>query len=629
VVTLQTIKEHRVELERLTESRRKKLNKIEKLKQNRTPEEALAQLESYAKNGYDSIPKEDLDFFLKSFGIFDRKEPNSFMMRVRISGGKLTSEQAKVVGEVARDFGNDYIDITTRMQIQLRYLKIEDIPTVISKLESVGITSFQTGVDNIRNIVVDPLSGVAKDSIFETDSLVQSMEDIFLKKSEWISSLPRKFNVGINPSFSNRSNIFGHDFSLVLAKKGGQYGYNLYLGGKVGETAKQTDIFLRDRDEVLEVFETTLKLFRKYGFRDNRNRNRLFYLLETIGVDKFVETIRKEAKSDFLSSGESCVSVESSGDETVPLYNENYAKLIVVPSGIFSGSRLLEFGEFLERYSGEIRFTYQQNFYLVNIPKESLKEELIQQNLLYENRYFRNMVACAGSKDCPFGIIEGKPDAINMANYLTEKLGNGDSPISFHWSACPKGCGIHGFGDFGFEGTKTKVDGETIPAVHISIGGELIGDGKEGRKILKSIPLTDAKLYTYDLVQIYEEMREPFETFSKFQKRVLQHYSSEAIEFILRFNRMFPKMENIRFSPNPTSGKVELFEIFSFGVQIYKTIAGENPYEEIRNFTTICETKPHKINSKISPVVLGMVEKEFGNRYQVFSEVMTDLEKLG
>jgi ferredoxin-nitrite reductase len=592
--------------------KKSKLNKIEKLKETRTPKEALEKLEEYSKSGYETILKEDLSFFLKSFGIFDRKEPNSFMMRVRVSGGRLLPHQAKKVGEVAKRFGKDYIDITTRMQIQLRYLKIEDIPTVISELESVGITSFQTGVDNVRNIVADPLSEVAKDSILSSDTTIQKMESIFLKKDEWISALPRKFNVGINGSFENRSNIFGHDFALVLAKKNGEYGYNLYLGGKVGEVAKQTDIFLKDDDEVLKVFEATLKIFRKYGFRDNRNRNRLHYLLEAVGIEKFSTTIRKEAKIELQTSGETLVSSEVSNETLVSLKNNEFAKLIIIPAGIFSGSELIELSN-----SGEIRFTYQQNLYVIG------KERCFSKYSSYENSFYRNMVACAGSKDCPFGVIEGKPDAVDMAHYLSEKIVDFNENISFHWSACPKGCGIHGFGNFGYEGTKTKVDGKSVPAVHISVGGTM---QSEGRRVLKSVPIPEAKLYTYDLVQIFLKMKKPFETFTNFEKRVLSYYSPEAINFLLKFNRKFTKLENIEFSQNPDSGRKELFEIFSFGVQIYKNISGENPYDEISNFSTTSEKAPAELESSISNTILKMVEKSFGDRYQLFSEILEDLK---
>ena len=187
-------------------ARSKKVNKIEKTKALKTPEEAFAQLAYYAEHGYDVIPQEDLGYFLKCFGIYDRPAtPKQFMIRVRIPGGQLSPQQAVAVGEVARDYGKDYIDITTRMQIELRYLHIEDIPTILEKLQSVGISTYQTGVDNFRNIMNDPLDNLAFDNILPSQPLLEKLQEKFLHNWEWVSVLPRKFNTAITGSISNRS----------------------------------------------------------------------------------------------------------------------------------------------------------------------------------------------------------------------------------------------------------------------------------------------------------------------------------------------------------------------------------------------------------------------------------------
>ena len=133
-------------LEKALKARSKKLNKIEGIKALKLPMEVYAQLKEIAGAGYKGLAKEDSSYFLKCFGLFDKGK--DFMLRVRVPAGQLTAPQARRIGEVAKRYGNDYIDITTRMQIELRYLKIEDIATVLRELKEVGITTFQTGVDN-------------------------------------------------------------------------------------------------------------------------------------------------------------------------------------------------------------------------------------------------------------------------------------------------------------------------------------------------------------------------------------------------------------------------------------------------------------------------------------------------
>jgi len=612
-------------LEQAFNDRNKKLNKIEKLKTSRTPQEAFAKIDEYAKNGYDSIPKEDLDFFLKSYGIYKRKKPNSMMMRIRIPNGKLESYQAETIGELAKRYGDNYMDITTRMQIQLRYLKIEDIPTILENLESIDISPFQTGVDNIRNIVTDPLNLVAKDSIIATDGIVEKIQNIFLKNDDWISVLPRKFNIGFNGSFSNRANIFGHDLGFALAQKDGEFGFNIYLGGKVGITAKKSNFFVKTDEEILEFFTVIINIFKDFGFRDNRNKNRLHFLIQSVGLENFENSIREKSSIDFKTAGITLVSVEPINNEFIELKNGTFAKLIIVPSGLFSGSDLIEAGKITEKFGGEIRFSYQQNLYITEVEKNQPFSKYDS----FNSPYFKNMIACAGIEDCPFGVIPNKPDAIEMANYLQSNIPlSDDSQVSFHWSACPKGCGIHGFGDIGFEGAKVKVDGKIEFGVHILLGGKLSGEGKEGHKILRSIPLVDSKYYVKELMTIYKNLKKDGESFSKFEDRVFSKYSTGALEFVLRLSQKLPLLSENLITENPKSGQNEIFEIFDLGVKIYHKISGEKPYDKINNFTSTLRHFPPILKVSFGKILSKMLERDFSKRYQVFSEILADLESL-
>ena len=163
-------------LAKALEARSKKLNKVESTKALKLPMEVHAQLEQIAGAGYEGLAKEDSAYFLKCFGLFDKGE--DFMLRVRVPAGQLTAPQARRIGEVAQKYGDDYIDITTRMQVELRYLQIEDIAKVLAELKEVGISTFQTGVDNPRNIVADPLEGIAYDNIIETMPIINQLQEI-------------------------------------------------------------------------------------------------------------------------------------------------------------------------------------------------------------------------------------------------------------------------------------------------------------------------------------------------------------------------------------------------------------------------------------------------------------------
>ncbi|WP_457640203.1 ferredoxin--nitrite reductase [Persephonella sp.] len=629
---------------RVSQERNKKLNKIELLKQEHSPQEAWEKLEYYAENGFSSIPEHDLNYFLKCFGIFYRPAtPERFMLRVRIPGGRLNYQQAKKLGEVAKTFGNDYIDITTRMQVELRYLRIEDIPQVLRELESVGITTFQTGVDNFRNIVQDPLDGVAFDNVIETWNILQKLQSIFLKKEEWVCKLPRKFNISISGSFSNRCNVYGHDACFVLAEKDGVYGFNVFLGGKVGAVAKPAYVFLLG-EEVPPFFEALGKVFKKYGFRDSRNKNRLKYLIDAVGIDELIKAVEIEGGRGFQRAGITQTPVQG-GDkpEKVQLKDGTFAVHMVVPSGIFSGSAMIETAEASrELGSGEIRLTVEQNLYILGVPEKNL-DSLLKKPVFekYKNKhsiFFSNLIACAGTEHCPFGVIPNKPDAVEMAEYLTQRFPDAEGKIRMYWSACQKGCGIHGLGDIGFVGVKFRKDGQPVLGVDIHFGGTITKESDEGKLLLRQVPLQDAKYYVEELVSQYLKLKKEGETFEEFYNRVLTKLSKEAVSFLITFNLLMKgKGINLSVEINDTVlGKSsEEEEIFGFGYQIYRKLTGKAPYTRPNILEIYDQPEPEKpsrlgadIPKSLEKIVIRMVTKNPEKRYKVFTEIKEELSSL-
>jgi len=626
-------------LQEAFEKRSAKVNKIEKVKDLKTPKEAFAQLEQYARDGYDAIPAEDLSYFLKCFGIYDRPQtPRQFMIRVRIPGGQLDHEQAVVLGELARDYGQDYIDITTRQQIEFRYLNIEDIPTILARMGEVGISSYQTGVDNFRNILNDPLDGDGLDVILPSQPLLEKLQAKFLQNYEWISVLPRKFNTSITGALSNRSNAFGQDCCFVLAQKEGRYGYNLYLGGKVGQIAKSADLFLADENEVMQAYQAIIELFRDFGYRDNRNKNRLFFLLQDVGMANFAAAIREKAGVDFAAAGETMTKMDFSDPDhgKVQLRNGTFAVHVVVPSGVFSGTALLDAAEASVMHGdGRIRFDVEQSLYIMGVSPE--KVDTLLSHKLFENYksvntpYFNHMIACAGTEHCPFGVIPNKPDAIDMSNYLSQHVPLDDGRVRMYWSACVKGCGIHGVGDIGFEGCKAKVDGKSEYGVHISIGGKLTGEGVEGHAILKAVPVRFAPQIVAPLMQEYKRLKKAGESFESFHDRVLSQYTHAAIAFVMRLKAYLLVKEieiDFGFRTDVKTGKFEQFELFDFGRRLYYQLLEKEAYQSYDMFKPTLKSTlelPHKtdpsIDENLSEMIYKMIHPDENKRAEVFTEL--------
>lgn len=625
------------------EARAKKVNKVEETKALKSPMQVWDRLEYYAQNGYDLIPQEDKDYFLKCFGIYDKDAltPKKFMMRVRIAGGYLDADAARVLGSVAKEYGDDYIDITTRAQVELRYLDIKDIPSLLKRLGSVGIDSYQTGVDNFRNIVTDPLDSYAFDNVLPSYSLLKRLQEQFLYKEEWISALPRKFNTSITGSISNRCNAFGHDCCFVLAQRDGVYGYNIYLGGKVGRVAKSADIFVLPH-QVEVAYASIIDIFKRFGFRDNRNKNRLVFLIESVGMEELGKAIRQNAGVEFLSAGDTLTKVEfnESNQGKVQLRDGSFAVHMVVPSGIFSGSDLVAVSEAACKFgSGEIRFDVEQSLYMLGVRDVDalLQEDIFKKYKSVDSVYKNNLIACAGTQNCVFGVIENKSDAIKMAEYLEQKVPLIEGKVRMYWSGCVKGCGLHGLADIGFEGCKVKVGDELEGGVNISLGGKMTNDALEGYTIIKSAPLRYAHFYVETLMREYKRLKNRGESFESFGDRVLKSYSPSAIGFIMRLGAYLRAKDidiEIGFSQNVNTGKNEEFELFEQVRKIYYKLSNKEPYSAYERFTN--RLKNEKVQD-IRELVKGVdenlallcdrvLDSKEQNRAVVFSEVLSLIE---
>lgn len=620
--------------------RNAKQNSTEAIKQGWLWRDGFAKLQEYAKSGYESIDEDDKKFLLKNFGIFDRPAtPQLFMLRVRIPAGQLSALQAKTIGELAFEFGRDYIDLTTRMQLQLRYLSIESLPTVLERLDAVGITTFQTGVDNFRNIVSDPLDGVSHDCVIDTAPIVEELQGLFLRQEEWICALPRKFNVGISGSYSNRCNLYGQDLSFALAQKDGVHGFNVYMGGKVGALSHGADVFVQT-SEVLPFFDALARVFRDYGFRDNRNKNRLKFMIDAVGMGEIVDAVKQTARREFAAEGRT-LAFDHGGEDggRVQLRDGSFALHSVVPAGVFSGSAMIEAAKTAQEFgNGEIRLTVEQNLYILGVAQQKTTDALTSRYFEWfknsHSSYHTNLIACAGVEHCPFGVIPNKPDAIEMADYLAQKLPASVGKLRMYWSACPKGCGIHGAGDIGFLGGKAHRDGKTILAVDIFLGGKVGDEGAEGKLVVKSAVLNEAKYLVEALLKEYIANRKPLESFEEFYDRFLSRFSRYCVGFLMQFNAMFEGRLSLHLASS--FEKNELAELYDFGVQLYRKLTGKEPFEDTNILFLFGKKSPllNKSDFKdeglrfLAPVITKMIEPDALKRYQAFSEVYADIQSI-
>jgi len=495
----------------VVEQKKLKFNKVEQAKAEKHPLLLKDELENFAQMGWEALEKTnefDLYYGLKWLGFFYRTAtPGKFMMRMRTPNGILTSGQMRVLGEIVQRYGDEgNSDITTRQNIQLRQIRIEDIPNIVKRLQEAGMTSVQSGMDSVRNITGSPVAGLDADELIDTRGIVRKLQDMVTNNGEGnfeLSNLPRKFNIAVAGGRDNGVHAEINDLGFVPAYQNGKLGFNVIVGGYFApnsyEAAIPLDAWVDPRD-VVALTEAIMVVYRDNGPREKRQKCRMMVLMNEWGMEKFRAEVEKQlgypllraaAKDEVLWDKRDYIGVHAQKQSGL-----NYVGLHV-PVGRMYAQDMFELARIAEVYgSGEIRFTLEQNLIIPNVPDSRLepllKEPLLQRFSPYPDNLNRGLVSCTGNQFCGFAIIETKNRAHALIQELKEELIQ-PQPVRIHWTGCPNSCGQPQIGDIGLIGTKARKDGQTVEAADIWLGGKVGKDAHFGKEIMKKVPCDDLK----------------------------------------------------------------------------------------------------------------------------------------
>jgi ferredoxin-nitrite reductase len=504
-------------------------NKFEKFKAEKDGLAVKAELEHFAQLGWEAMDETDREHRLKWLGVFFRPvTPGKFMLRMRIPNGILTSTQMRILAEVVQRYGEDgNADITTRQNIQLRGVRIEDIPDIFSRFESAGLTSVQSGMDNVRNITGSPVAGIDAAELFDTRELVQQVQDMITNNGEGnpeFTNLPRKFNIAIAGGRDNSVHAEINDLAFVPAYKGAgeqesrgagenderRLGFNVIVGGFF--SAKRCDAAVPlnawvTPDDVVDVCRAVLEIYRDHGLRANRQKARLMWLIDEWGIEKFraeVENylgrkLEPEAEKDEFDWDKR----DHIGVFPQKQPGLNYVGLHI-PIGRLYAPDMFDLARIAEVYgSGEIRFTVEQNVIIPNVPDSRLDaflaEPLLQRFSINPDPLTRALVSCTGNQFCNFALIETKNRALAMIKELEAELSL-SRPVRIHWTGCPNSCGQPQVADIGLMGTKVRKDGKAAEGVDLYLGGKVGKDAQLGSCVQKGIACEDLKPVLRDLL---------------------------------------------------------------------------------------------------------------------------------
>ncbi|MCA2707947.1 MAG: ferredoxin--nitrite reductase [Microcystis sp. M015S2] len=485
------------------------LNKFEKFKAEKDGLAIKDELDHFAQIGWEAMDKTDLEHRLKWVGVFYRPvTPGKFMMRLRVPNGIISSEQMRVLGEIVQRYGDDgNADITTRQNLQLRGIRIEDIPDIFQRLKSVGMTSVQSGMDNVRNITGSPMAGLDADELIDTRELVQKVQDMITNYGQGnyqFSNLPRKFNIAIEGGRDNSVHAEINDIAFVPAYKEGELGFNVVVGGffsaKRCEAAIPMNVWVRPNQEVVDLCRGILEVYRDNGLRANRQKSRLMWLIDEWGIEEFRTRVANHLGYPLATAAEKDAIDWEKRDHlgVFPQKQEGLSYIgLCIPVGRLFADDMFDLARIAEVYgSGELRLTVEQNVIIPNIAAENmptlLTEPLLAKFTPNPTPLQRALVSCTGAQFCNFALIETKNKAVDLIRQLDAEL-NIPRGVRIHWTGCPNSCGQPQVADIGLMGTKARKDGKTVEGVDLYMGGKVGKDAHLGSCVQKGIPCEDLK----------------------------------------------------------------------------------------------------------------------------------------
>ena len=524
------------------------LNKNEQTKKDDNPLNVRARIENiYAKRGFASIDPADLRGRFRWWGLYTQRAPGLdggktasleehelddefFMLRVRSDGALLSADQLRVLGGISTDFARDTADITDRQNIQYHWIRIEDVPTIWQRLESVGLQTQEACGDSPRGFLGSPVAGVAADEIIDGTSALEEIKRRYIGEPAY-SNLPRKFKTALtgHPSHDVAPEVNDVAFVGTVHPELGP-GFDLWVGGGLSTNpmlAQKLGVWI-PLDEVPDAWEAVISVFRDYGYRRLRSRARLKFLVADWGVEKFREILENEYLGRELVDCPSPPVPSVSGDH-IGVHAQKDGRYYVGATstvGRINGRVLTSLGDLVEQYGASgVHLTAYQKLVILGVEGdkvEALLEDLEQIGLSARpSNWRRSTMACTGIEFCKLAIVDTKDRATALVAELEERFPDLDVPISVNVNGCPNACARTQVADIGLKGQLVlDDDARQVEGFQVHLGGGLGLDPKFGRK-LRAHKVTSAGLgdYVANVVSAFLAEREDGESFAAWVAR--------------------------------------------------------------------------------------------------------------
>ena len=498
-------------------------------------------IDIYSKQGFSSIPADDLAPRFKWLGLYTQRNQNLggemtaklsnaelqdeyFMMRVRFDGGRADPAKLRAVGEISRDYAHSTADFTDRQNIQLHWIQIEDVPTIWDKLESVGLSTLMGCGDVPRVILGSPVAGVAEDEIIDATPAIEEIKNNYLPREEF-HNLPRKFKTAIS---GNARQDVTHEIQDVafVGVNHPEYGpgFDCFVGGGLSTNPMLSQSLGAwvPLERVPEVWAGVVGIFRDYGFRRNRNRARLKFLVAKWGIEKFRQVLEEEYLDKPLLDGIP-LEVEPGSRDHLGVHRQKDGKFYVgvKPTvGHATGEQLIAIADVAEKFGiSRIRTTSMKELLFLDVVEEDIPalSRALDETGLYSqpSEFRRGVISCTGLEFCKLAHVTTKARAIELVDILEDTLGDLDVPISIALNGCPNACARSQVSGIGLKGQiVTDSEGNRVEGFQVHLGGALGHSPDWGRKLRgHKVVADEVPDYVIRLVNKYKEQREEGEQF--------------------------------------------------------------------------------------------------------------------
>jgi sulfite reductase (ferredoxin) len=508
----------------------------------------------YAHRGFDSIDGADLRGRMRWWGLYTQRRPGIsggktavlepeelddefFMLRVRIDGGQLSTRQLRTVGEISQDFARGTADITDRQNIQFHWIRIEDMPEIWRRLESVGLSTTEACGDTPRVIMGSPVAGIAADEIIDGTPAIDEIHRRVIGNPAY-SNLPRKFKTAVSgsPLLDVAHEINDVAFVGVEHPELGP-GFDVWVGGGLSTNPK---LGVRlgawvPLEEVADVHEGVVSVFRDYGYRRLRTRARIKFLVADWGAEKFRQVLEDEYLLRKMADGPAPEAPVAQWRDHIGVHEQrdgNYYVGFAPRVGRIDGGTLAKIADLAESHgSGRVRTTAEQKMIVLDVPGDrvdSLVEALEALDLRVKPSPFRRgTMACTGIEFCKLAIVETKERGSDLMDELERRMPEFDEPITININGCPNACARIQTADIGLKGQlMTDSEGRQVGGYQVHLGGALGLEPSFGRKV-RGLKVTSDELpdYIERVLKRFQAEREDGERFAAWASRA----SEEAL----------------------------------------------------------------------------------------------------